>query len=147
MEHSIIDTLEGMAADAEEDFPELQRLLNQHIETTKAQAERVKGEIERLGGTVSGTKKVMADIMGSIQGLLPDLAKDKVIKNLLAGFATENMEIASYKAIAAAAEEVGETQTVQMARDILNEERGMAKIIDAQLEPTVVEFLRRHINE
>ncbi|HOX40922.1 MAG TPA: DUF892 family protein [bacterium] len=142
MEESIADTLEGMIEDAE-DYPEFKTQLEDHLEQTKSQAERVRGEIERLGGDVSTVKKMMADAMGSIQAVVPDMAKDKVIKNAIAGHATEHLEMASYMALAAAADELGETETADVCRKIMEEEKEMGKKTEKMLPEIVKQYLRK----
>ncbi|MFA5927143.1 MAG: DUF892 family protein [Patescibacteria group bacterium] len=140
MEQSIINTLEGHAKDAN-DYPEAKQMIEDHIEQTKGQALRIKNEIERLGGEVSKVKSVLADMMGTVQGLMPDLAKDKVIKNAIVEHATEHFEHASYMTLAEAADYYDEPETARVCEEIMEEEVRMGEKLEKALPKLVREYL------
>jgi ferritin-like metal-binding protein YciE len=54
-------------------------------------------------------------------------ARDRLVKNALADFATEHLEIAAYTAIIEAARELRDGQTEQICREIIEEEQRMAE--------------------
>lgn len=137
MERDIEKVLESHADDAK-DYPNIQSKIRQHLEVTRSQAERVKGVIERLGGDVSTIKTGMSKLMGMIKGASTELAKDQLIKNALAEYATEYFEIASYKSLVAAARRLGDQQAVETFEQIIKEEEEMALWLDQQL-PTVTQ--------
>jgi ferritin-like metal-binding protein YciE len=61
------------------------------------------------------------------QGFSGIFAGDEVMKGSLASYTFEHMEIASYRILIAAAEEVGDDKTARTCRKILGEEESMAE--------------------
>lgn len=144
MEQSITQVLENHVKDAE-DHPQLQARLQQHLTETKHHAELVKGCIERLGGGTSSIKAGMSSMMGRVQGMSTGAASDELVKDGISDFSTEYFEIASYKALIAAANSVGDTETVQICREILRDEESMAAFLDQHLPMVVQETLQGEI--
>jgi ferritin-like metal-binding protein YciE len=136
MEKSIIQVLENHVNDAD-DFPEIQQKIQEHLDITRSQAERIKTRIEDLGGSVSAIKTTIADALGAIRGVSTGLAKDEIVKNAIMEYSTEYMEIASYEALIAAAGEIDDQETVNVCQEILTEEEEMADWLEEQL-PTLV---------
>jgi ferritin-like metal-binding protein YciE len=138
MEMGLVPILENHAKDAK-DYPQMQQVIQQHAERTKQHAEMVKQCLERLGDKPSSLKASIGGIMGSAQSVATGAAEDELVKNGLMDFASENFEIASYKALIAAAEQMGDTQTVQVCQQILRDEEQMARWLETQLPTTVRE--------
>ena len=107
-------------------YPEPRRRIEQHIEETRSQRERLRQCLEARGTTSSVVKNVAGQAMAMMQGLGGVLAGDEVVKGTLAGYVFEHMEIASYQILVAAAEAVGDQQTAQVCREICREEEAMA---------------------
>jgi ferritin-like metal-binding protein YciE len=126
MEHNLIQVLEHRVQDARIDL-DLQTRIQQHLEQTRRHAELVQGCVERLGGKTSSLKAGVADIMGAIQGRSTEPAKDKMVKNALADYASEQFEIASYHSLIAAATELGDLETANVCQQILQDEEDMAQ--------------------
>jgi len=136
METGLVHTLQSHAKDAQ-DFPQLQAKILQHVEETRRHAGLVRACVVRLGGSTSGLKSGMATAAGKVQGVAMRPAQDKVVKNTLADSSAEQMEISSYQALIAAAQDLGDQETVAMCQQILQDEEGMARFLDQQL-PNVV---------
>lgn len=136
METGLVHTLQSHAKDAQ-DFPQLQARIQQHVEETRRHADLVRACVVRLGGSTSGLKSGMATAVGKAQGVAMRPAQDKVVKNALADSSAEQMEISSYQALIAAAQGLGDQETVAMCQQILQDEEGMARFLDQQL-PNVV---------
>ncbi len=132
MEEGLVESLERQV-DQMKDMPDAQAKIRQHSELTKTQAARVKDCIERLGGDVSHTKSAVANVMGAIQGMSTAAAQDKALKNTMANFAIEHFEIASYKALATAARQLGHDDIAGTCEDIMMEEEQMADWVGQQL--------------
>src|SRR5512140_2883404 len=132
MEQGMVETLERQVGHMK-DMPDARTKIQQHIELTRDQAQRVRGCIEQLGGKVSHTKSALANMMGSIQGMAPSAAKDKALKDALMNFAAENFEIASYRSLAAAARECCHPEIATTCEGILREEEQMAHWVNQQL--------------
>lgn len=135
-ENAIVQALEKQV-DAAADFPEIQSGIQRHLEATKGHAETVKGCLESLGESPSGVKTGMAAVGGKLQGMMQGMAEDNLVKAALQDYATEHMEIASYKALIVAAEDLGHPEIAAKCRAILRDEEAMASWLDQQL-PMVV---------
>jgi ferritin-like metal-binding protein YciE len=140
MEQAITQTLENQVKDAK-DFPQAQAMLQQHLDATKQHAEMVKSCIERLGGDTSSIKSALSNIFGTIQGMSTGAAEDEMIKNAISDFGVEHFEIASYTSLIAAAQELGDTQTVAVCRQILQDEETMAAWLQQQIAPLTIQVL------
>ncbi len=136
METGLVQTLQGHAKDAQ-DFPQLQARIQQHVEETRRHADLVRGCVLRLGGSTSGLKSGMATAAGKAQSVAMRPAQDKVVKNALADSSAEQLEISSYQALIAAAQDLGDQETVSMCQQILQDEEEMASFL-AQHLPAVV---------
>lgn len=144
MELAIVQVLETHAASAA-DHPQMQAMLQQHLEQTRQHAELVKGCVERLGGSTSAMKTGMASVMGTIQGMTTKVASDELLKNALHDYGTEHFEIACYTSLMAGAEAMGDRQTMQVAQQILRDEQAMADFLLQQIPTTTVEMLQQEM--
>ena len=142
MENSLIPVLENHAEDAK-DHPQMQAKLQQHVETTRRHAELVESCLERLGESPSGIKSGMGSIFGNVQSITTGAAEDEIVKNGLMDYASENFEIASYKALIAAAKQAGEQEIAQVCERILRDEEDMAHFLDQNLPMLVQDAMHR----
>jgi len=140
METAVEETLKSHVDDAK-DFPELQLELQNHLEVTTDQKEKVRESIEKIGGNVSESKEMFSDIMGKIQGLMSKMMPDKVLRNIIMESATEAMEIASYKQIILLAEKSDEQEVVEICTGILRQEEEMAKKIDSMIPKLMNQYV------
>ncbi|MFL6231704.1 MAG: ferritin-like domain-containing protein [Thermoanaerobaculia bacterium] len=140
MEKGLVQVLENHADDVK-DRPEMYRKIAQHLEQTKMHAERVRECVERLGGSVSTVKTAMGAVSGFFQGRSTGASPDELVKNALSDYAAEHFEIASYKALIAAARLLGENQVVQVCEAILRDEQDMANWLEQNLPNVVQEYL------
>jgi ferritin-like metal-binding protein YciE len=123
-------------------YPELRKKLEEHLEETRRQAQMVNDCIERLGGGTSAVKDTMGKMMAFGQGLSGLFVDEEVIKGSLASYTFEQMEIASYTILIAAAEACGDTTTAAICTRILKEEQAMANWLSAQTPNLVRAFLQ-----
>ncbi|MEX2541721.1 MAG: ferritin-like domain-containing protein [Trueperaceae bacterium] len=136
MEKAVAQSLRHHAHNAKE-HPVMQARLERHLEETRHHAELVRECIERLGGRVSMLKSGMSTVMGTVQGVATTPAKDELVKNILADSAAERLEIASYQGIITAADEIGDSETARVCRQILREEEAMSEWLEQQLPSAV----------
>lgn len=136
MEQGIVEILERQI-DQFEDMPDAQMKIQQHLDLTKSQAERVRGCVESLGDDISHVKSGLANFLGAVQGMSTVGADDKMVKNAMAAYAIEHFEMASYMAIIAAASEMGHEDIATICDGIIQEEMEMADWLRMQL-PSVV---------
>jgi len=123
-------------------YPDLRGKLEEHLTETRRQSELVNDCIKRLGGDSSAVKDTMGKMVAFGQGLSGLFADDEVIKGTLASYTFEQMEIASYTILIAAAEACGDTTTAAICTRILKEEQGMAKWLADQTPNLVRAFLQ-----
>lgn len=133
MEVGIVSTLEKHIADAK-GLPKVRAGLTKHLRETKRHATEMKKALESLGGSHPVLKEGVSKIVNLVAGLTTSLAKDTVVKNGIADFATEHFEIACYTALIQTATEVGETKIATTCKGILREEQAMAKALEAQFK-------------
>jgi ferritin-like metal-binding protein YciE len=143
MEKGLVQVLENHANDVK-DRPEMYRKIAEHLEKTKMHAERVRDCVERLGGSTSTVKTTLGAVSGFFQGRSTGASPDELVKNALADYASEHLEIASYRALIVAARALGEQDVVRICEDILRDEEDMARWLEQSLPTVVQEYLGRH---
>ena len=142
MERAVAQMLQRQAQRT--DNAEIRGQLRWHLEETDRHSETVKRCIEQLNGRVSAAKSVMGTAAGFIEGVMSWAPSDATVKNLLADFAAEQFEIASYKALIAAAQSVGENQIADWCQQILCDEERMAHWIEERLPHVTQSYLAEH---
>jgi ferritin-like metal-binding protein YciE len=125
MENSLIQVLEHRVKDAK-DYPTVQAADERHLEETRRHAEAIKGCIERLGGSTSSIKSVLANLFGQMQAPMTGMATDEIVKNFLTDYAAECFEVASYRSLIAAAADLGDRETLAVCERNLQEDQAMA---------------------
>jgi ferritin-like metal-binding protein YciE len=75
-------------------------------------------------------QKGVAAVGGALSGAAPDTTGKVAIQ----AFATEHLEIASYRSLRAVAQQAGDVETVTMAERILTQEQAAAQKLDDLLE-------------
>jgi ferritin-like metal-binding protein YciE len=68
---------------------------------------------------------------------------DEIIKGSIASYVFENMEIASYKILIAAANAASQPEIAKLCQEILEQEQEMAEWLKANLPETTQQFLYR----
>jgi ferritin-like metal-binding protein YciE len=110
---------------------ELGKLMDEHLEETRAQRALVEARLDALGGSPNKLKdtalKLGALNWGAFFASQPDTAAK------LAGFAhaVEHLEVGGYEQLKRVAERAGDAETVRIAERILGEERAAAGAIAA----------------
>jgi ferritin-like metal-binding protein YciE len=141
MEHSIAEALEEHEKDAV-GHPELRQKIIEHIAQSKGHAEKIKSCIERRGGQVSGFRSAMSALTGKIRGV-SSKGDDTVIRNLLMEYATEYLELGTYKTLIVAAQQLDDRETAEICQQIFEEDREMAKWLDTNLPRYVEDFVSK----
>ena len=139
MENQAIEILEAQATRT--DHPLVADKVEEHLEQSREHAARVKECIERLGGDASIAKKGVAKFLGNAAALTNAAASDELVKNTIADYTFEHFEIASYRALAAAAEDAGEEEVRRVCEDILEEEEAMAAWLEEHLPLVTRQYL------
>lgn len=135
LEASGITGLKDMIKDATD--PQDAAMFQKHLTETERQKERLEARLHALGGTSNKLK----DIMNKIGIAATDMLHggkdpgDKATRNLIQAYAIENLEIAMYESLYAAATEVGDTETASLAKEIQAEEEKTAKMLFPRIAP------------
>ena len=140
-ELAMMPVLENHANDAR-DYPEIYQHNMRHLAETRRQAERLETMIENLGGKVSTVKSVTGKTLGLGKSVSTGIFSDEMIKNFLADYAAEHLEIASYKSLIATARHIGEHQCVPVLEEILAEEVAMAAWLKERIPMATTESIK-----
>jgi ferritin-like metal-binding protein YciE len=141
MEQKSAELLEKQVARLER-YPAMRARVEQHLEETRRQADRLEGCLARYGGGPSAMKDLTGTLAGNFGAIVNAAAGDEVVKNAIGNATVERFEIASYRALVVAAEAAGDQETARVCREILAEEEAMAAWADEQLPRVVQEFLQ-----
>jgi ferritin-like metal-binding protein YciE len=133
-------------------LPAYKKRLKQHLSETKRHGREVKKRIKQLGGeaatidtpgpaqitdaaqaVLSGAQKAAALAQGPLHALRGTGQEEKHLKNAKTEYASESEEIATYAAIAALAEALGDRQTLSLARAIGREEERMRSYLQKEI--------------
>jgi hypothetical protein len=90
-------------AEDAKDFPDVAAADRRHLEETRRHADLVRGCIERLGESPSTAKSLVGQMLAAGQSVATGAFRDEVVKNFLSDYAAQSFEIASYRALIAAA--------------------------------------------
>jgi ferritin-like metal-binding protein YciE len=113
--------------------------LQQHLQETKRHARDVERRIKQLGGNgtaeiavaVQATAaKALALAQGPLHAVRGTGEAERQLKNAKTEYANEAEEIATYTAIEALAESVGDRETAQLARAIRRDEERMGAFLE-----------------
>jgi len=126
-----------------ENYPELKAQIDKHLQETRDQADMLERCLERLHGGTSSIKDITGKIVAIGQGLSGLFVGDEVVKGTLASSTFEQMEIASYKILIAAADHVGDQETKRVCETILQQEIAMAEWLDRHADAITHKFLDR----
>jgi ferritin-like metal-binding protein YciE len=139
--------------------PTLKKRLQEHLGETEQHERLVAERIEQLRGATGGfdapalvsavgeaAGKAMAAVKGQIAARASEAgAEEAQVRVAQAQLREEHFEIALYTAIEAFAEEVGDADTVKLARAILRDEQRTARFLADQLPKLVRDFVRAEI--
>ncbi|WP_159567709.1 ferritin-like domain-containing protein [Budvicia diplopodorum] len=135
MEEQAETLLEGMKTRVKE-YPQLQSRIIQHIQETKQQQAQLKTCIERLDSSTSTLKDLAGKAIATGQVMSGVFMEDEIVKGTIGAYVFENMEIASYITLIAAAELLGDSQTKHVLEGILLQEQEMSDWLLANM-PTI----------
>lgn len=146
MESEAETMLKGQAARLEH-YPQLRQRIQQHVEETREQARLLEQRIEALGGSRSTIKDALGSMAASLHAAGNAMMSDEVVKGSGMSYAFEHLEIATYRAIIAAARKVGDAETEAVCRRILAQEEAMADWLAGHLDQVVLDYLARDETE
>ena len=138
--------------------------LQQHLKETKGHAREVEKRIKKLGGKAEAVDlpgpdvvgegvtalasvagRAVAQAQGVVQGARGTSTQERNLKNAKDELHEEAEEIANYTAIIALAEQVGDKDTVKLAKGILREEQRMYDFVAKQIPKLTKEVVKVEI--
>jgi ferritin-like metal-binding protein YciE len=129
MEQNVLRMLDGMIKTTED--PEVKNELRQHKLETERHAERMNERLEAHSATPSMVKEA-SGVAGALMKSVLDLARgESAGRTARDGYATEHLEIASYQLLERIAQQAGDEETAEAARENRKDEEAMAKKLDA----------------
>jgi ferritin-like metal-binding protein YciE len=140
LEKAQIPILENHAEDAH-DQPHVRDRDLEHVERTKLHVKMVRKCIKLLGRKPSKAKDAIGRLGGAVNSLSTEPFDDEVVRNFVADFASENLEVASYQAIITAARDAGHEKIARICEEILDDEEEMADWLRSSLPRAVRDTL------
>ena len=128
-----------------ENYPDIKAKLEQHIQETYNQLQRLERILESLGESRSVLKDNALSLNGNLAAIAHAFTQDEILKNSIANFAFENFEIASYKSLIQLAGQTGHHEAEQPLKETLREEEAMASWIDGHLPDVTHTYLQRYV--
>jgi ferritin-like metal-binding protein YciE len=134
-------------ADRLENYPVLAAGIERHLQETRSQRERLARCLERRGTSSSGAKDFGARFSALLQGFGGSMAAGEVVRGVMANYAFEHFEAASYRVLINAARAAGDDETARDCEDSRREEEAMADWLAAQMPGLVERFLYQNETE
>lgn len=126
-----------------EHYPKLRQRIEEHLDETLSQQRLLEQRLDQLGSSPSTIKDLTARIAAFGQAISGMTVTDEVVKGGLSGYVFENIEIASYTVLIAAAKMAGDVETQRCCETILPQEEAMATWLLENLPEVVTEYLAR----
>ncbi len=128
-----------------ESYPDLKERISQHLDETKGHVQALKELIDQFSGSsgVLVLKDMAAKLTAKTRGIGGMLTSDEVVKGVVGSYAFEHLEIAHYKMLIAAADEIEEEGAKMVFERILAEEVAMAEWLGQNLDAITRVFLMR----
>jgi ferritin-like metal-binding protein YciE len=144
--------------------PTIKKRLQEHHKETKAQVRGLEKRIKALGGKASqqdlpgpditdalagaaigGANKALAAAKGPVQALRGSGGADNQLRNMRDAFWNEAEEIAHYNVIEAVADQLGDKETVKMAKEFRRQEERMQSFIAKQIPQLVKDVIKEEV--
>lgn len=142
MEEQAESTLSSLAGRIDS-YPELKTRLQQHLEETKVQKQKIKSILDRYNTSHSIIKDAMNKIASMGQSMVTMISSDEVVKSILGTYVFENIEIASYTSLIKTAELIGDQEGKRIFEENLKEEKAMAEWLLNHIPEITEQFLQR----
>jgi ferritin-like metal-binding protein YciE len=123
--------------------------LRKHLTETKGHSRAVEGRIKALGGSPDTAQRLAGKATAALKGQVHTFRaageEERQLKNAKTEYSEEAEEIATYTAIEAFAENVGDRETVKLARGIRREEERMASYLEGLIPQLAKAVVRAHV--
>ena len=118
-------------------FEEVKEKFEEHVEKSRSHSRMIEQCIRRLEGNADILAATSIDENEEIE-MDPDLT----LRNIMDAYASEHREMALYNILITAAQELGDPETADIGRDILQDEVEMASWLNDQLPTLVQKFIQ-----
>ena len=122
--------------------PALEQAFKEHLHETERQEQRVRERLEAHGAEPSTVKDVAGKAGGVGMVLFAKFNPDTPGKLVNHAYSYEHMELAAYELLRRVAERAGDRETAEVAEAIAEEEREMARRLEANFDNAVAASLR-----
>ncbi|HSL24123.1 MAG TPA: DUF892 family protein [Vicinamibacterales bacterium] len=140
METELLPILRDHSNDAAA-LPGIRERIEEHAGETEQHVERLRQALGILGNSSPSLKSAVASIVGSIMAPGTAFFSDELVKNGVTDYAAEQFEVAAYRALVIAAEDLGEREVARLCRENLREDEAMAQWLLEQIPILVRETL------
>jgi ferritin-like metal-binding protein YciE len=141
MEAAHVDNLDRLIRLSDE-YPQLKMQLQKHLAMSSKQRVEIEQELERFDTNRSIVKDWVMKFTGQIEPLVSKFTHDSMPKNCLLAHAYEAFEIASYRSLLGAAEELDMEELRSMCERYIREEQEMANFLFEHLPEITRQYLR-----
>lgn len=124
------------AGEQEVGEPQLKEAFRQHLVETESHERLVRERLEAHGASPSALKDLAQKGHAIATGMFAKAAPDTTGKMAIQAYAFEHLEIASYRMLRVVAERAGDSETAQIATQILQQEEAAAQKLEGLLETT-----------
>lgn len=125
-----------------QNYPDLKGRVEEHLIETEGQQELLRGLLERHAGPPL-IRAVAGKLSTAAQGISGMLAGDEIIKGAMSTYIFEQGEIASYRVLLAAADELGDDEAEDVLSRIMEQEVAMAGWLHEHLDVLTRIYLMR----
>ena len=126
-----------------DDYPDAQLRVQQHLQETRSQLERVEDCLDQLGERRSAIKDVALSTLGNFMALSNTMADDAILKSAFASYSFEHYEIAAYESLLELAELADEPEIMSLLQQNLSEEQAMADWLASNIRSVTRNYVRR----
>lgn len=126
-----------------ESYPDLKARLQRHLAETEAQEQALKALLDRTPQGNSMLKDITSRLTAVAQGVGTLFSAAEVVKASMTAYTFEHTEIATYRVLIAAADELGDQEARQVFEQIMNEEIAMADWLEAHIDTVTRLYLMR----
>jgi ferritin-like metal-binding protein YciE len=142
----------------------IEKRLKEHLKETRDQSKGLERRIKALGGKaetssipgpeVAGNvvgaaanvaNKALAAAKGPIQALRGTSPADNLLRNMRDSYWNEAEEIAHYRVIEAVAEQLGDKETVKLAKEFRRQEERMQAFLEKQIPQLVKDVIKSEV--
>lgn len=126
-----------------EHYPLLKARIEEHLQETIGQQRMIDLCLKRYDESPSTLKDITGKLMAFGQAIGGMTMSDEVVKGAMSGYVFENIEIAMYTVLIAAAKAAGDAETQAICEQILPQEEAMAQWLKDHLPEITEAFIAR----